>query len=287
MEVIKEEPETAPVEAPSALPSDAPAPPIGTAPAPSDSWDDVQQLLDEFDQKTATPEPEPVADENIADGNNTSTGAGDDLDKWLSELGGGPSQEQQQIERLTGEINSLREAEFNRYVQGQFDKFASDLQRECENLDVVKELKVMSVDRPELIDYWRYYCRFNNQDRANARRELSQLDVLYGRAKAAPDDPRKASALAQMEQYGRHLQFIVIAPAKVRQVVNEMRSMNRRAPKDLDEIATADRDAVYQAIRDGSTPILPEPPVRWGNLSAKDGREKVRQDFGFDPGWGW
>jgi hypothetical protein len=287
MEVITKEPEeTAPVDAPSALPTDVSAPPVGTAPAPSDSWDDVQQLLDEFDQKTATSEPA-AADENIADGNNTSTGAGDDLDKWLSELGGGPSPEQQQIQQLTAEINSLREAEFNRHVQGQFDKFSSDLQRECENLDVVKELKAMSVDRPELSDFFRYYCRFNNQDRTNAQRELTQLDSLYGRAKAAPDDPRKAQALAQMEQYGRHLQFIINAPAVVRQVRNEIRGMDRRAPKDIDEIATADRDAVYQAIRDGSTPIIPEAPTRWGNLSAREGREKVKQDYGFDPGWSW
>jgi hypothetical protein len=279
MEVITKEPEeTAPVDTPSALPS---AP---TAPAPSDSWDDVQSLLDEYDSKQLASQAASKPDQGGQDATKQDT-TNDDLAKLIDDLGS--SQERQQIEQLTGEINSFREAEFNRHVQTQFDKFSSDLQKECERLDVVKELKAMSVDRPELVDYFRYYCRFSNEDRANAQRELSQLDNLYGRAKAAPDDPRKASALVQMEQYGRHLQLIVNAPGVVRQVRNEIRGMDRRAPKEIDEIATADRDAVYQAIRDGSTPILPEPPVKWGNLSAREGRERIKQDFGFDPGWGW
>jgi hypothetical protein len=68
--------------------------------------------------------------------------------------------------------------------------------------------------------------------------------------------------------------------------VNGILSDARKMAPPIDVEATPDRDAVVQAIREGQGPaVIPEAPVRWGSLSAKEGREKVLKQFGFDPGW--
>jgi hypothetical protein len=89
-----------------------------------------------------------------------------------------------------------------------------------------------------------------------------------------------------LEQRGRELGLAMNARTII---MNARRAVIKRAEsfKPIDVEATADHDAVAQYIRDGSTPVVPEPPVRWGNLSAHEGREKVKRDHGFDPGWGW
>jgi hypothetical protein len=90
VEVITEEPETAPAQ----LPADTAAPPIGTT-------DDLDALLQEFSDATAQqPEHEPSPESPDA------PASGDDLDAILRDLG--PSADQQRITALEGEIGSLR-----------------------------------------------------------------------------------------------------------------------------------------------------------------------------------
>src|SRR5262249_17728831 len=100
--VIDKEPETTPAE----LPATADAQPQ------SDSWDDVQALLDDFEQKTASPEPEATAspDAPVQDSG---------LDDLLRELGS--SADQQKITDLEGQINSLHEAELQRQSRADFE----------------------------------------------------------------------------------------------------------------------------------------------------------------------
>jgi hypothetical protein len=273
--VQKEEPEeTAPA---SALPTDVSAPPVGTAPASSD---DLDSLLAEFDAATSKPADEPAQDNTGQDAT--------ELAKLIDDLGS--SQERQQIERLTDEIGSLRAAEADRQSRADFEGFAAKLQKELgphvDERFARTNLLAALAERPELATVWQYRHASDEQLRA-ADREFRQLEALYNRTLAAPDDPRKQQAIAALEQRGWQLGLMLNSRAILNKVWRDVQKKASKVLPPIDVEATADHDMVAQSVRDGSTPILPEPPVKWGNLSAREGRERIKQDFGFDPGWGW
>jgi hypothetical protein len=72
-------------------------------------------------------------------------------------------------------------------------------------------------------------------------------------------------------------------------IMNARRAVLKRAAdhKVYDEDATELRAEIAFQMKQGKGPdVIPEAPVRWGSLSAREGREKVLKQFGFDPGWG-
>src|SRR5262249_51123333 len=119
-----------------------------------------------------------------------------------------------------------------------------------------------------------------------AEKEFQQLEALYHRALAAPNDPRKQQAMSALERRGYEL-GLMLNSCKI--LNNAWRDVQKRAGKVaplLDELASAERDAVAWAVREASSGDIPDPPVQWGKLSANEGRQKVKDLFGFDPGWG-
>jgi hypothetical protein len=279
VEAIKEEPETAPSE----LLADSPSVPIGAAPA-SDSWEEVQALLDDFDQRTA---PENNATEQGAGENGTVSN--EELDKFIADLSG-PTAEQKRIGELEGEIGSLRNAELERQSRADFEGFARKLQAECGNNvdDQFARTALLSaaMERPELQIAWQHRHITDEQLRA-ADQEFRQLESLYQRVVQAPPDPRKQQAVAMLEQRGYQLGLLMNSRKILNDVWRDVVKRAKKAPPEIDIEATLDRDMIAQSIRDGQGPaVIPQAPVRWGSLSAKEGREKVLRDFGFDPGWG-
>jgi hypothetical protein len=147
------------------------------------------------------------------------------------------------------------------------------------------QLLAMSVGRPELELAWRYR-NLSDDDRRAADLEFRQLEALYYRTRQAPDDPRKAQALAAMERRGQELGLAMNARTIIANARRDVLRAASRARPPIDEEATAMRDEVIAAVRGASTPVIPEAPVKWGSLTGKEFREKVLRDHGFDPG-GW
>jgi hypothetical protein len=202
----------------------------------------------------------------------------------------GPTADQQRITSLEGELNSVRAAELDRQSRQDFEGFSKKLQAEC-GVNVPDDfartaLLAAAMERPELQIAWQHRHITDEQLRA-ADAEFRQLESLYNRVLAAPDDPRKQQALAQMYQRGQELGLMMNS----RKILNNVwRDVQKRASKvapPIDELATADRDAVAFAVREAHSGDIPEPPVQWGNLSAAEGRKKSRELFGFDVGWSW
>jgi hypothetical protein len=277
MDVIEEEkPETVPAQLPE---TDISAQPIGTAPAS----DDLDSLLAEFDAVTS----KPTESESSPD-NTGQAVSNDELDKFIAELGG-PTADQKRIGELEGEIGSLRAAELDRQARADFEGFSKKLQAELgPNVDdqfARTNLLAALAERPELAVVWQHRHISDEQLRA-ADQEFRQLEALYQRVVQAPPDPRKQQAIAMLEQRGQQLGLLMNSRKILNDVWRDVVKRAKKAPPEIDIEATLDRDMIAQSIRDGQGPaVIPEAPVRWGSLSAKEGREKVLRDYGFDPGW--
>jgi hypothetical protein len=171
-----------------------------------------------------------------------------------------------------------------------FESFATKLQKSLgPNVDdqlARTNLLAALAERPELATVWQHR-HVTDADLRAAEQEFRQLESLWQRAQAAPDDPRKQQAIAALEQRGYQLGLMLNS----RKILNDVwRSVEKRAKSvttPIDEIATADRDAVAFAVREAHSGDIPEPPVKWENLSAAEGRKKSKELFGFDVGWSW
>jgi hypothetical protein len=257
--VIEREPEVATSEADVA------------APAAEPSLDD---LLEEYDRATAKPD-EP-------DGSNQETNAPiADVDAFLADLG----KDSQRVTELEGEIGSLRAAELQRRDREDFEGFSTKLQEQLgPNVDdqfARTNLLALAVENPALEAAWRYR-NLTDAERRAADLEFQQLEVLYNRVQQAPNDPRKAAALAEMERRGQELGLMMNARTILN---NTWRDVQKRASKvapAIDEQATADRDAIYQSIRDGQGPInIPEEKPNFGIMDDKTFRDYTKRHYGF------
>jgi hypothetical protein len=272
VEVIKEEPEdTAPAAAPSQLP------------AQSDVWSETDALLSEYDSvvgKQAEPEPEelPASENGVAN---------DELDKLLADLSA-PSADQQRADGLQSELNDLRNQMRAAEDLKAFNEFSDDLTKQVAAIaphvqDDWVRLKLESYAHDPVA---RLAWETRNIDPRAAALDLAHVQHALAQLQANPNaDPAKVQELNRLAY---QLNIAANSPAILRQVRNQIMSEAKKKPPPIDEQVTADVAGVAQYIRDGQGPInIPEPPVRWGNLSAREGREKVKTDFGFDPGWGW
>jgi hypothetical protein len=241
--------------------------------------DDLDSLLAEFDAKVAA-QPKSATDESSIGGTNTTD---QNFDQTLADLLRS-SEEQQRIEQLTGEIGNLRSAELDRQSKADFEGFSAKLQQELgPNVpdDYAKtQLLAMSVERPELQVAWQYR-HLTNEQRAAADLEFRQLEALYWKAQRAPDDPRKAEALAQMERRGQELGLM--NAGKI--LDKAWRDVQRRAEKALPPIdpdVTATRMELAQIIRDGGSnrQAPPEPPVQLGRLTDSEYRQHLLEKYG-------
>lgn len=91
----------------------------------------------------------------------------------------------------------------------------------------------------------------------------------------ARNDPRLQRAWLEREANPK--QFRAIAEGLGR-------AFKKKFDKMPDRNATEDREAVTAAVRGASTKAPETPPANYGGMSNAEYREKVRQDYGFDPG---
>jgi len=270
VEIVKEEPETAPVEARSQLP------------AQSDVWSETDALIDEFNQKTATPEPEP---EQLP-ASETDAAPESELDRLLADLSA-PSADQQRADGLQSQLNELQIQVHREREIAAYHAMADDLEKTVQEIaphvpDGWTKLMMDSFAHNEEITL---AFDYRGIDPKAAALDLANVQVQLRRLQADPNADR--AQIQQLAQLAYRLDIAARSPAILRQCRNEILSEARKMKPPIDVEASLDRAAISQAIRDGSAPIIPEAPIRWGNLSAREGRERVKRDFGFDPGWGW
>ncbi len=143
----------------------------------------------------------------------------------------------------------------------------------------------MSAENPDLEVAWRFR-NLTPEQRAAMDREFQELEVLYHRAQQASDDPRKAQAMAQMEAKGREIGLVLTA-GKI--LNNARRDVVKRAEKvkpAIDSYQTELRQEIAGIMRGVGGKVAPQAPTNYGKLSGAEGRRKVMEEFGFDPGWG-
>jgi hypothetical protein len=272
-------------------PDEIASPPAEPSPAPSDTQTELDRALSEW-EAAQQPQPEPPAD------NTAQAPGGDNIDQLLTELGYPPAEGSQwdveQIGALQTQIDSYRAIETERQIAAAATQWVSDLQRQCSaaNPDlpdnfVEREVKVMLVDRKELEPAFRVVQTTTAEQRQQAAAEYRQLEATYRNVERTPDSPQRTQALQQLNRRGQEIWLQASADNIVRTAIRDVRSAARHEPKPIDEEATADRNALAFFIRQGGSGRTPpaEPPVRWGDLSGPDGRRKVKEQFGFDPGW--
>jgi hypothetical protein len=269
-DVIEREPEAAPAELPADVATPAPA-------------DDLDQLLQEYEEKTRQAEPEPTRGiENPA----SPDAPVEDVDDFLAGL----NKDSQRATQLQGELDTLGGEVFRQQELAALDKFCGELQNQLgPNLpdDYAKtSLLAMAAQDPNLEVAWKYRG-LTNEQLAAADRQFRELEALHFKVMQTPDtDPRRQQAINWIEQRGRELGIAMNARAII---ANARRSVLKRAEsfKPIDIEATQLRDDIAFQMKQGQGPaVIPEAPVRWGSLSAREGREKVLKEFGFDPGWG-
>jgi hypothetical protein len=235
-------------------PVDAPA----DVAAPAPAADDVESLLAEFDRaaqrNNAEPEAEPATD------NNADATTFDEVDKFIESLDA-PTADQRRISDLEGELNTARAAELDRQSRSDFEGFSKKLQAECgPNVDehfARTNLLAMVAERPELESVWRYRNLTAEQRRA-ADMEFTRLERLYNQMQQAPDDPRKAEAMAQMMRRGQELGLMMNAPKILNTAWKDVLGRARAVKHPIDDELTAVHADVAAAVRYASTSKVPE-----------------------------
>jgi hypothetical protein len=259
---LEQKPEAAPVSSPD-------------TPAPADEFTD---LLAEFDRATAASEPTP---EPAVDAPQPNRDA--ELDKFLAELD--TSRDSAHINNLESQLSSMRLAEEARLALADFEGWSAKLQAELgPNVDekfARTNLIAMAAQDRSLEKAWAYRHITPEQRRA-ADLEFQQLEALHWKVQQAPDDPRKAQALAQMERRGQELGLMMNAHKILNNAWRDVLKLAEKVKPPVDELATADREAVAFSIREGGSGrgMLPEPPVQLGNLSDNEFRKHLREKYG-------
>jgi hypothetical protein len=286
MESIVED--NAPVPAEAGV---APAESIETpALEPSSASDAIDQLVQDYE--AANPPAPKVAEQ---------APPADDFEQQLNELLGqqqsdpladlANEQAKGRITELEGALNGLRAEAYQRAELESFDKYANELQAKlpeyCSPEHARNALLAAAAQDQNLQAAWRYRDITNEQRRA-AEGQFRQLENLYWQVQQAPNnDPRKQTALTQIEQRAQQLQLMVAAPGLLLKAERDIiKTANAHRPIDPD--ASADRAAVSFAVKEAGSGRAPpsEPPTEWGKLTGAEGRQKVKDKYGFDPGWG-
>jgi hypothetical protein len=187
------------------------------------------------------------------------------------------------VAELESELTGVR-AEMHRKAEIEaFDKFSSKLQAECgPNVpeDYARtQLLAMAAQDQNLQAAW-HYRNLTDADRRAADLALKQLEDLYQRAQQAPNDPRKAAALAALERRGWELGFALNARAILNKAWRDVAHRARAVKPPIDADATADRNAVAAAVRDAHGKVEPSRPPDLSNASNKELNDYTKQfDF--------
>jgi hypothetical protein len=261
--LIEREPESAPSELPAS--ADAPAP-----------ADDLDSLLQEYENATGQAEPT-ASDSPVQE---DAPAQDESVDSFLDSL----NKDARRVTELEGEIGSLRAAELDRQSRADFEGFSKKLQAALgPNVDenfARTNLLALAAENPALEAAWRYR-NLSDADRRSADLEFQRLELLYHQMQQAPDDPRKAAAMAQMERRGQELGLMMNAHKILN---NTWREVQKRAAKVLppiDELVSADHAAVAFAVREASSGDIPEPKPNFGIMSDREFRDYTRKHFGF------
>jgi hypothetical protein len=96
-------------------------------------------------------------------------------------------------------------------------------------------------------------------------------------------DPKQVQELNKLAY---QLNVAAHSPSILRRLKNTILTEAKNLKPPIDQDATDLRAEIAFQMKHGQGPVdIPSPPVKWGSLSAKEGRERVLREFGFDPGW--
>jgi hypothetical protein len=217
--------------------------------------DDLDQLLQEFQDKTAQPEPtEPVnTDVNIADVQSTNNA----LDELLAGFDSSNA-DQNRISELQGRVDALQtEAHRTRELEA-FSEFADDLQKQLPSFvppDYAEaKLRSLAHDQ-ELCLAW----DLRNTDRSAANLELAKVQNALLQLQQNPAaDPAQ---VRQLQEYGFRLQVAVNAPAILRKARLDIINQAAKLKPPIDEDTTAWRAEIAASMRGASMPLdYKDPP---------------------------
>jgi hypothetical protein len=209
--------------------------------------DDLDQLLAEFDAKTA--QPEPTADgstgRNIVDQSTNNA-----LDELLAGLDN--SADEKRISELTSQVDALQtEAHRARELEA-FNDYASDLQKQLPSFvptDYAEmKLRALAHD-PELC----LAFDLRNVDKRAAHLELAKVGVALNQLQQNPQaDPAQ---VRQLQEYGYRLQVAVNAPAILRKARLDIINEAAKLKPPIDEDTTAWRAEIAASMRGASMPV--------------------------------
>jgi hypothetical protein len=261
---------------------DADAPASPDAPAGGDDFDST---IREFERATA---PQPAAPPE------QPQAAPDEIDKLLAELSqptvSSPLftqgtdahqqlQAQEQFSALQSENAQLRAHAQRAADQADLDRLTGEIQAKLpSNLPqdfAVTALKSMAVDRPELV--LAFDTRHLDRRAVAAEKTKVEQSLAWLQRNPSAADPGYA---AQLQQYHGQLNVALHGREILNRAMREIVSRGQ-AHRPIDEVATADHDAVAAAVRGSSAKASPEPPPNFGNMSDKQLREYTKTNFGF------
>jgi len=251
MDVIEEEKlETVPAE----LPTEA-------APEPSD---DLDRLLQEYQAATDKPV-EAVSDQE----------APADLDQQLQDLLGPDPK----VAELQGQLNDLRTRVRAAEELKAFNEFAGDLQKQLPSWvpEDYARVKLESLAHDPVA---RLAWETRHIDPKAASLDLAHVQHALMRLQADPNaDPAKVQELNRL---GYQLSVAANSASILRQARNQIIKEANALKPPIDPEATADRDAIAQAIREGQGPInIPEAPPNFATMSDREFKDFTRRHYGF------
>jgi hypothetical protein len=254
--------ELKPDDASSEFVSGTAPPNANTTPEP----DEISQLLAEFEQKTAAPEPE----QNTA--NATNAPLGDDLDRQIAEiLGPDPK-----VAELQGQVDSLQAENYRRDELQAFNEMAKDLDQQMPSWLVgtgyaEARLKALAHDQTIALAW-----DLRNTDQAVAKQEL--LKVRWELMQSNPDPGR----VQELQNYGARLEIAINAHAILRKARLDIINSASKLPKPIDEEVSGWRSEIAASMRGASMPIdFKDPPPNFGNMTDAEFRDFTKRNYGF------
>jgi hypothetical protein len=284
-----------------ARPDDAADPgasaPADASPAPAaPAGYDLDRDLAEFDRAMARPAGAPTTTEPAAQ----PQAAPDEIDKLLDELSKpgpldgsplfgqqhGDTQHQVQQQRELEQFNALQNenAQLRAHMERQaaqadLDRLTGEIQSKLpSHLDdnwARTNLIAMAMERPELV------LAFDSRhiDRRAVSAELQKVGFTLAQLQRNPS-AANPGYVAQLRQYQGQLNVALHGREILNRAVREV-VQRGQAHRPIDEVATADHDAVAAAVRGSSAKASPEPPPNFGQMSDRQLREYTKTNFGF------
>jgi hypothetical protein len=241
---------------------------------------DLDALLREYDEKTASQAPESTESASGADVSAESDIRSQSVDEQIADLLRSP-EDTQRIDELTQQVDGFRTAEHRRAELEAFDKFADDLQTQMPNwvpADYTRaKLQALAHD-PQIALAW----DLRNVDKSAAHLELAKVQVALNQLQQNPTaaDPKRVE---ELQQYGARLQVAVNSAAILRKARLDILNEAAKLKPPIDEEVTATRMELAQIIREGGSGrgMPPEKPPDLSRMSDAELRRYTLENFGF------